>query len=359
MKEKLSSFQVAILLYMIQSGVVFFSLPRAVAEAFGTNGWAVLILIYFIVNLNIILIWYVFKVSDGMSMVQLLGYLPKWITLPLSLFLSIVWIGLGSMVLVKYSMYIKMLFFQNVSLVLLILMGLTLCYFMFQGGIYHISKTAVVIFFGTIWTIIILTFHVLDFSFVRMTPFFFEGEKDIIKGGIGVYTAFLGFELSMLFLKYADKIKLSPLLIGNTITGIIYISTCFLCFGFFSFDQLLKDLLPVMTLLEYISLPIVDRIENLIFTLFGLKVIITTVMYLWAAKEMVEFQFKRMKPVFLLPIILISSFIISLGPKVMVDVDKWLEYASYAGAGIAFVVPLLLLLIAFYLKYRKKGNVYE
>lgn len=359
MKEKLSPFQVAILIYLIQSGVILFSLPRLTAEAFGTNGWVSIIFASIIVNLNLVLIWSVLKVSNGKSMFELMKRIPKWITLPLCSFLAGVWILLGVMVIVKFSMLLKLLFYPNISLILFYSMGLILSYLMIKKGIYHIAKTTVVLFYFTVWTVFLLSFHLPDFSFVRLTSFIFQGEKDLIRGGMSIYTSLLGYELSLVFLHSVEKKRLRALLYGNTITTIIYLSVCFVSFGFFSYDQLRHDMYPVVTLLGYITFPVLERVENFTFSIFGLKVLVTTVMYLWAAQEVLVDQLKFIKPKFILQGILVVSILVSLIPKIISDVDKWLEYLSYAATAIAFLLPMFFLIIAITLKADKRLHANE
>jgi spore germination protein (amino acid permease) len=357
MKEKLSPIQVSILVYMIQSGVILFSLPRLTGEAFGTNGWISIIIVSAIVNINLVLIWYVFKVGAGRSMFELMSYIPKWIRRILFLFLSGVWLGLGTLVMVKYILLLKMLFYQNVSTLLLMGMGLILTFLLVNRGIYHIAKATLVLFYFTVWTVFLILYHLPDFSFIRLTPFIFQGEKDLLRGGVGIYTALLGYELVILFLHNVEKKRLSAILVGNAITSMIYLSVCLVSFGFFSFEMLLKDMYPVVTLMEYISFPVLERVENLIFSLFGLKVLITTVMYLWASKEVLEKEFKRIKSKYILLFILTLSFFISFFLKIMRQVDQWLEYLAWIEVGIAFILPLLLLIVAYFTRKVKKENI--
>jgi spore germination protein (amino acid permease) len=356
MKEKLSPFQVSILIYMIQSGVVLFSLPRLTGEAFGTNGWIGIIIVYLIVNINLVLIWAVFKIGNGRSFLELMSFIPNWIRMPIYLFLSFIWLTLGTMVMVKFVMILKLLFYPNVSKLLLMLMGLMLCYLLLKGGIYHIAKSTVVLFYFTVWTVFLLLFHLPDFNIVRLTPFLFQGEKDLLKGGMSVYTSLLGYELTLLFLHLLNKNKLKSLIVGNTITSTIYLGVCLVSYGFFGLKMLLEDMYPVITLIEYISFPVLERVENLIFSLFGLKVFITTLMYFWAVKEVLEFQFKKIKRDYIIMAILVLSFIASIFPKLTRDVDRWLEYLAYIEGAIAFILPVLLILLAYFINKSKKGK---
>jgi spore germination protein (amino acid permease) len=342
---------------MIQSGVVLFSLPRMTAEAFGTNGWLGVIIVYMVVNLNLVLIWSVFKVAKGKSFLEIMSVIPRWIRLPFYLVLAMIWVTLGSMVMLKYIMILKTLFYPNVSRLLLMSMGLILCYSILKNGIYHIAKSTVVLFYFTVWTVLLLVFHIPDFSIVRLTPFFFQGEKDLIRGGLGVYTSLVGYELSILFLHMLERKQLKALIIGNTITSVIYLGVCFISFGFFSFQMLLEDMYPVVTLIEYISFPVLERVENLIFSLFGLKVLITTVMYLWASREVLESHFPKVKPQWIIITLLVFSLGITIFPKVIRDADRFLEYLAYTEMGLAFLLPGIALIIAYFTTRARKGNI--
>lgn len=357
-KEKLSPFQVSILIYLIQSGVTLFSLPRLVAEAFGTNGWIGLIIIYFMVNINLILIWLVFKISKGKSMLEIIGIFPKWLTLPLCIFIAGVWMLLGVMVMVKFTMIIKVLFYHNVSLIYLLSMGYILTYLLLKKDLYQIAKATVVLFYFTVWTVFLLAFHLPEFSFTRLTPFIFKGDTDFLKGGLSVYTALLGYELSILFVHMIERKQLKSLIVGNSITSIIYLGVTIVSFGFFSFEQLLREVYPVITLLGYISFPVLERVENFTFSVFGIKVLLTTVMYLWGTKELLHYQFRRIKSNFLVIGIMIISFLVSFIPKVINDVEKWLTYITYTATAIAFLLPIFLLLTVLISKImtRKPAN---
>lgn len=358
MKEKLSPFQASILVYLIQSGVTLFTLPRLVAEAFGTNGWIGLIFVSLIVNINLVLIWLVYKISKGKSFFEIISIFPKWITLPVNLFIAVVWMLLGVFVMVKFSMILKVLFYNNVSLFYFFSMGYILSYILLKKDLYQIAKSTVVLFYFTIWTVFLLAFHIPEFSFIRLTAFIFKGDTDMLKGGLSIFTALLGYELSILFIHMVERKQLKSLIAGNSITSMIYLGVTFVSFGFFSFEQLLREMYPVVTLLGYISFPVLERVESFTFSIFGLKVLMTTVMYLWGTKELLQYQFKKIKSNYLLIGILIISFMVSFIPKVLKDVEQWLNYITYAATAIGFLLPILLLLIVLLTKKmnRKPAN---
>ncbi|KPB06287.1 GerAB/ArcD/ProY family transporter [Bacillus sp. CHD6a] len=358
MNERLHPFQIAILIYMTQSGVTLFSIPRLTAEAFGTNGWAGLIIVFIIININILLISLCYKFGHGRSIFEILeSNIFRWFLIPFYLAVSIVFIVLAVLVTKKYIILLKILFYQETPFFVFFCMALLLSYMLLTGGIYQIGKTTIVLFFITIWTVFLLAFPIKEFEIIRLTPFLFQGEKSIFKDGMNVYTAFLGFELSLLLFPYVQKKWTKSIFIGNAITTIIYLGVSFVSYGFFSFEQLKMEMYPVITILESIDIPFIERVENAIFSLFSLKVLITIVMYFWAATIMIKQVNHNVNSKIINIVVLLVGYFISLIPKVLRDVDLWLKWFTYILSSLAMIIPILLLLIIFienFLKSRRK-----
>ncbi|BCB04645.1 GerAB/ArcD/ProY family transporter [Bacillus sp. KH172YL63] len=346
MKEKLHPFQLALLIYMIQSGITLFSIPRLSAEAFGTNGWIGIVVICVIVTLNILLISLVNKWGEGQSIFVIIeNVIPKWLAIPFYLTVSIIFTLLATMVTKKYILLLKMLFFRDTPSIIFVGMFFLMSFLLLKGCIYEIGKATVLLFFLTIWTMLLLTFHLSEFSFTRMTMFLMEGKKDLLSGGLSVYSAFLGYELSLFLIPHVQKNFTKGVILGNGITSFIYITVSFVCYGFFGYKYILNDLYPVITLIEYVKFPFVERVENLIFTLFALKVLITVVMYLWASKELVSHSFQKLKPDFISLLLLTVGALLSFIPEISREVDEWLKWLTYIDTAIAIALPIFLLVL--------------
>ncbi|MCD8509527.1 MAG: hypothetical protein LRY73_06340 [Bacillus sp. (in: Bacteria)] len=86
MEEKIHYSNLMIMVYMIQSAILLFSLPRILAEGFGTNGWLAVFLLSFIGLVNILLINLVYTKGKGRAVTSILEEaLPKWIYYPMYL----------------------------------------------------------------------------------------------------------------------------------------------------------------------------------------------------------------------------------------------------------------------------------
>lgn len=348
MKERLHPFQLSILIHMAQNGLILYSLPRITAEYFGTNGWLSIIFIFVLVNMNIMIIAIIYKLGKGKSIFEIIeATVPKWVMVPIYLFIIGVWIGMASMIMKSYIFIFKMIFFPALPASLIVILFTFLSFQLLRGGIYKISK-AIMVLFGFVIPMIFLLFYLIpEFDFARFTPFFFEGETDFFKGALHVYSAFLGIEVSILFFPMVEKKWTKALFMGNFFSMATYLIVLFMSFGFFSFDQILNDMYPVMTLFEYTEVQFLSRAENLCFSVYAFKILAIIVIYYWGAQQIFGNITKSIKPNFWIFIILASGFIFALVPDSLLDVEKWLTRLIYCAIGISWALPIFVLCLLF------------
>src|SRR5262245_53578464 len=112
MKEKLSGFHAGVLIYMIQSGVVIFSLSQMEAQYFGTNGWIFTLIMAVLVSVNIGLIYLVYRLGKGKSVFEIMEKsIPRPLLFPFYFALSALWAVIGSMVINEYVLIFQMMAF--------------------------------------------------------------------------------------------------------------------------------------------------------------------------------------------------------------------------------------------------------
>ncbi|WP_169083761.1 GerAB/ArcD/ProY family transporter [Paenibacillus sp. PL91] len=347
-EEKLYPFHIAILIYMNQTGVIIMSLPRLLAENFGYNGWLALIGISLLVNLNIYIISLVYQIGKGRSIFQILeGSLPRLILYPLYVILIGIWAITGCLVIKNYVYIFQIVSYNTTHTMFLKLLVDILAFLLVIKGIYNISKAATSFFWLTIWMFLLLFFFTKDFELARLTPYLFKGDTHFLEGGFIVYTAFLGYELSLLLFPHVDHKKkfFRAVYIGNGITTVAYLIFCLICFGFYSFEQLRNMIYPLLDILSYIQLPFIERIENLLFGFFLFTTIITVVVYVWSAQETLARMAPKVNKKILAFIILTAAYLVAWIPDSLNEVGKWLQYLGYAELGVAVGLPLLLIFI--------------
>ncbi|MFS1512989.1 GerAB/ArcD/ProY family transporter [Chengkuizengella sp. SCS-71B] len=349
MKEKLHPFQITILIYMIQSGITLFSLPRIAAGAFGTNGWIGVAIMSIFPMINIMFIAMVFHFGKGRSIFEIFeDLIPKFLLRPFFLCLALLWCVLGILIGKDFGLLFRMLYFPELSPTVYVLFMLIFVYLLVSKGLYQIGKTTIIFFFMTIWTVFLMALYVEEFKLTRLTPFIFKGEKEILAQGMELLTAYLGYEIIILIFPYIlrSRSSIKAMFYGNLFTTfIIYVPICFIAFGVLSFDQLKNETFPVLTLFEYLEFPFIERIESFIFSLFSLKALITVVMFYWAGDQVFRYSIPQLKPKVSIIILIIISFGISYIPKFLLDVENWLKWIGRAEAIIAMGLPIILLFI--------------
>lgn len=217
-KEKIHSIHIVFLIYMIQSSIGLFSLPRVLAEGFGTNGWIALFMFSAAAMLNIGLIHLVYRLGKGKSIFDIMETaVNKAVSGPLYLFLIMVWITLGGLVAKQYTFLIQLVLLPSMPTSMLMIMGLALSFILIRKGIYIMAKVATIYFIFSFWTAFLLPYHATEFSFLRLTPFVFKGEPQFLLKSIDIFSSFLGYELAILAL-YGETAQNIPCRIHGKFT---------------------------------------------------------------------------------------------------------------------------------------------
>ncbi|MGE6204936.1 GerAB/ArcD/ProY family transporter [Guptibacillus hwajinpoensis] len=360
MSEKIAPFHLAILIYMIQSGVTLYKLPRMLAVNFGTNGWVMILIISFIAGFNIFLVGLVNRFRRGEDVFEIMeGLVPRKVLAPFYVILAIIWSILPLLVGKDYMLITQVLAFQNTSLLLLYSIILLLAIYLVIKDIYTITKATTIFFFLTIWMTFMLIYHIPYSSLIRLTPFILKDGSNPIQGMIEVYTAFLGFEMVLFLFPYIDQTKpkwFRSVYVGHVITTVVYGLTCFVSFMYFSFEQLKLTSFPVLNLIAYIEIELIERIESLVFNLFLMKILITVVMYLWAAKLLLHRAIPAIHEKWCVLILILVAFMITFKVDVAYELAPWLLIFGLAAVGIALGLPLLLLVTLWIRSIRRKRH---
>ncbi|MDP4550663.1 GerAB/ArcD/ProY family transporter [Alkalihalobacillus macyae] len=356
MSEKIAPFHLAILIYMIQSGVTLYKLPRMLAVNFGTNGWLMIVIVSFIVLVNLLLISFVIRFRIGENVFEIMeGLIPAKVMAPFYLLLAITWSLLAVLVSKDFISINQVLSLQNTNSSMLIVILMILTFYLGVKDIYTISKATNIFFLLTIWMSLLMIYHVPYTSFLRLTPFIFKEGKNAAEGIIQVYTAFLGFELVLFLFPYIDQSKpkwFRSVYFGHMITTAVYTLTCFVSYLYFSLDQLKITSYPVLNLIAYVEIELIERIESFVFTLFLMKILVTVVLYIWASCLLLERVIPKLSRKQSVAFLIISGLLLSLKINVMADVENWLLILGFVAVGFAVGLPIILLIVIGIRTYR-------
>ncbi|MCK9860956.1 GerAB/ArcD/ProY family transporter [Paenibacillus sp. ATY16] len=347
-KEKLSPFHTTILVHMIQTGVMALILPQLLAETFGTNGWITVLGFGLIATINILLIAAVYKLGKGRSIFQILEHsIPKFMLVPVYLALAVVWIMLGCMAGKEYILIFQMYAFPTTDPMEFKFIMDLLVFWLLTKGLYNITKASTVFFGLFVWMFFLLFFFYTDFSWSRLTPFLFKGGHFTYLESLDIYSSLLGYEVVLLMFAYTNrKTKfVKSVLIGNGMTTLTYSYLSIVTFGVYSLEQLKNKAFPVLEMLAYIRFPFMERMENLLYGFVLFTVLFSILMYEWCALEMLKQIFPRLKANFLAFIVMLTCFLVAYIPDTLNEVGDWLSTLSMIECGIAFGLPILLLIV--------------
>ncbi len=348
MKERLYLSHISLLVFMIQTGVAALSLSRKAALYFGTNGWLSILILGCFAAMNIGLIAVVNRMGEGKSIFQIIDQsVPKFIAFPMYALLAVYLAVIGCLVGKEYIHIFQLIAFPTSSTFMLNACFDLLVFFLVTKGIYNISKAATVFSTLILWMVFLLFAFSNDFEFERMTPFVFKEGKYMLSGAIDMFAAFVGYELILFVMPYADRSKkwMKSVQIGNLMTTLTYFSFVFISYGFFSLEQLKIMLYPLLDMLAYIQLPFVERLENLLFSFLLFTVVVTSTMYTWASCESVQNIFPKANRNVMVMFIVFVMFLISMIPDTMFELELFLRVLSYGEAVFSFVFPVFLILL--------------
>ncbi|WNR44170.1 GerAB/ArcD/ProY family transporter [Paenibacillus roseipurpureus] len=357
MKEKLGGFHVFILIHMTQVGVGIFALPRVAAEYFGYNGWLMLVVIAAIVAFNLYLIWLVWKMGKGESIFVIFeNCLPKWMVYPFYMIIALAWSLSGSLVAKEYVLIFQVTAFPTANPMIFMFVLSLLAYLLIIKGIYAIVKASTVFIFLVLWMAPLGATFINDLKLSRYTHYFLQEGKEHGMGLFNLYSSFLGYELLLLLFPYIQaKTRLfTSAHLANIFSFLMYLSVTLICFGFYSLQQLKLIMFPCIDLLAYIRFPFIERAENGLFSFLVFRVLITIVMYHWAASLTVQRIFKNKKFAQVTLYTMAVTFVVSFMPGVLDEVGKWLSIVTYFDFAFAFGLPIFLIGILSLQRWRQQ-----
>lgn len=354
--EKLHRFQIALLIFNTQTGVVLFILPRIVATYFGTNGWISLIFMLLPISLNIFLITSVYRLGGGVSIFAILkSGIPRFLLFPIYLIVGSGLALVGCMVIKQYIMIYQLLIFPQTPDIVLKLVVDILVFLLVTKGIYNMSK-ANVIFVVLLITMIPLSFIFMrDFDMTRLSPFIFKEGKDFGQGFIKVFGAYMGYELSIFLFPYAEKGNrwLKYIHLGNGLTTFIFLLVTVISYGFFNYRELTHLSFPLLDMFGYLHFPFVERIQNFLYSIFMLSIINTGGMYYWSSQAVFKELIPRLPWKWVLFLVMLATYMVSFIPKSLIEVEEWFDVLVYFQLGVALALPLLALMALLVQKGRK------
>lgn len=349
---------IALLLFMIESDVAVFILPRLTAANFGTNGWLGFIALSLVAAFNIFMYRIVYRMGGGRSVFDIAeAAAPRAVLYPFYAALALLWLGLGAFIGKTYVLIFQMLSFQNTQPMLIYVLYCVLVLTLLTKSLYSIAKASTVFFFMASWLVLLLPYFFKSWSAVRFTTSFFQGavETHHLSGFLEVYAAFIGYELCMFLFPHTDaKSKLfTGVFAGHFLFTAVNLLAMVMCFGFFSFEEIKRLEFPIIYMHEFVELSFLNRVDSLVYPFFSFYSLISTVMFGYAALKSIGRMLPKVSDRRLALPVTGAIFLLGFIPSIFREAGTWLKLVFTIETGVAFGMPLILIVL---LKLGKKAK---
>lgn len=353
--DRISNFQMMILLVNTIIGVGTLSLPSTLAMKLNTGGWILLLISGFLVSILAIIITKLMQMYPGKTLVEIGREL---IGIPLNNIIMAVFIiyllGTSAFLVRIFAEVIKMFLLLNTPTEIIIITMLLTTSYIARCGIEPITRITLIItpivFIPLFFIAVIL---LQDVDFTNLLPLFRFSVTDVIKAIPASFFSYGGFEFILIYMAFIEKPKGAAKynVFAIVIVAVSYIFMFIITLTSFGITVLKDQLWPLLSLMKTIEFPgaFIENVDGVVMAIWVLLVFTTLapVLYMKALIMGKVFRLKEHK-IFVLPLIPIV-FILSLIPDNLVQVYKYMEiFIYFFGTFSSVIVPIVFYIIAIF-----------
>lgn len=252
---------------------------------------------------------------------------------------------LAFVIFIREALFIQAWILPRTEIYILILLLAIPSYQIVRKNITILGRYSVLVFFMTLWTIIIYLFPLKEAKWLHLLPVLKEGWLPILTTVKTAIFSFIGFEIT--FFLYPFLIKKEKALMGvviaNTLSLFAFLIITIVAFAFFSPDEITIYKEPTIEILKVLEFKFVERLEIVLFS-FYLFVMSTTVlplmfMTVFCTSKLVE---KQSHERHLFWYLLIGFIYVVLFPPTINKNVFLQKITEQAGMVIAFSFPVCL-----------------
>lgn len=288
--------QYIFIIHGAQMGVGILTLPRNLAEIAGTDSWIAVLLSWMIAVLASTMIILILQRHSQDTIFDLLRrYFGRYV----GQFFSIIWIVYTAcifiMVFISSVLILKTWILPQTDIFLLVLLFVIPLFLVARNGIRVIGRYSQIVFFLTIWLIFLFVFALEDVNWPNLLPVLKEGWLPVMGSVPVAMISFLGFELAFLLYPFLihKKQAIKGNLIANSITLFVYLFLIIINFSYFSPYGITTYRWPTISLLKLIELPMLERLEVPVMSLYLLVFSTTVIPYLFFTVFGVKYLFQK------------------------------------------------------------------
>lgn len=359
--QKFSPYFIFFLIVMTQIGMGYLDFQKFIAQYAGYDGWQAVIIAGLTTN---IVMWFMIKqvemVKGDFCDIHWTIF-GKMVGNLLNILFALYYLCYSITVLRNYIEIVQVWMFPDLSTFWFAAGYLVLCIYTIYGGIRTIVGVAFFAFVLPFYIIYIQGFAIPLSDFRHFFPIFDHSLNDLLLASENMSLSNMGYETFLIFypfIKNQNKArKWGQLALIFTTLSFLY--AAFISFGFYSRNQLEKEIWPTLTTFKIVKLPVVERFEFIGIANWSLIILPSICISLWCAGRLL----KRTTKIKMKYGVFILSFLILLG-CIALDTRSGVTILNSIINTLGFIIgyiyiPVLfvLLSIAMKIKAKKKSPI--
>jgi len=343
-------------------GIGILSLPRVLAEKAGPDSLIVLTAGSVLFIIIALLMQMLVRKFPRKTIIEISDYLLfKPMGIIIGLLYIVYLILITSLEIRAFGEITKNFLLINTPIEVIIISFLLTIVYVVRSGIESIARLSVIVLPLSVFPSIIVMFVAIpDLDLTYFLPILRTPLPDLIKAVPQVFFSFLGFEFIVLlgyFVKDTKNLKRTAVS-SITFVSVVYFIFTAITISRFGIEENKNLIWPVVTLFKSVKLPgtLLESVEVVIMSTWLLSIFMTVAIAYYAATFLISRIFKSREHNYLALFFLPLMYGLSLIPENIAEVYDYLDtFSNFFGVIMAFILPILLLLISFVRKKPKKG----
>ena len=352
---QISPFMVLFLIHSVQVGIGILGFQQSLIENAGNDSWIAVIIAGALVHF---VIWITYMLLNRAQM-DLIEIHKKIFGKFFGNFLSLIWIVyytlFGMTVIFSYFEIIRVWMFPDISVIWMSIVFLGLVIYTLYGGF---RTVAGICFLGVVipaYLFLTFLFPIPYSDLESLFPIWNHTTLEIFNGVKEMSFSFLGFSTLLFFYPFIKDAKKSQKWahIGAFITTSTYFFLTVISLGYFSEEQLARQVWATLTLWKIAEMPIAERFEYIGITSWTLIILPNLCLAFWVASRGLK-QITGIKQKNTTIIVLVIVLCTSVYFKGRKQVELLGAVTSQIGIFCDFIyIPLLFVLYIIISKWRK------
>lgn len=341
-----TAFYLFFVLHTVQVGVGIMGVPMIVYKEAKHDAWISIIIAGIALHITLFVMFYVLNKYENADLFGIQQDLfGKFLSKVLG-FLYLVYVFVGiSTILLNYTEVVQVYIFPKMPTYLITSFLLILMIYTLLGGLRVVVGVAFLFFILTIWLAFILYFPIRHIQLEHYFPILNASPMELLRGAFKTTYTVLGFEVLLFVYPFVQNKNKAPLFAHLAVffTTILTFVTTFISIGYFSGEQLNKQIWATLSLFKIVQFSILERFDYVAVAIFMFVILPNLVIFSWlftfGAKRL--FNFKQKYVVYALAVLVFAFANLF---EYRINVNVLTDYVARIGFYFVFVYPWFLLI---------------